>query len=90
MANCSSPGYLVTYGCNQVNTLDSVYRSAAVDIGTHAIRPHDAETEGCGGCEIGAVERDMILDNDINDNIFDIYDDNDFYDKNFDDYVLLW
>ena len=78
---------LVTYGCNQSGLLGPVFKSASIDIGTHAI--HETDADACYGCEIGQTERDLGLETEINDMIFDIENDTYDYDNKFDNDLLL-
>ena len=78
---------LVTYGCNQSGLLGHVFRSASIDIGTLAI--HETDADACYGCEIGQAERDLGLETEINDMIFDIENDTYDYDNKFDNDLLL-
>ena len=85
-AACFVPKILITYACNQTFSIDPVLLSSAVDIGTHAIRLDEADADACCRNEIGQVERDLRMNDDLNDDIFDI---NDYDETKFDDDYLL-
>ena len=80
---------MVTYGCNQISSIDPVLSSAAVDIGTHAISVNlDSLSHGMDETMVGRDERDMKMNNDYNDEFFMI-NDTDINDKIYDDEYLL-
>ena len=77
---------LLHFACNQLLHLDSVFSCAAIDIGTHARSSYDVHTIDGYRDEIWSGERQLQIENDFDDEIFDI--DND-YDKFYDDMIYL-
>ena len=76
-----APHNLITYACNQVLSLEPIFRSAAVDIGTLAISSDvDTCTHVDDGFVIGKEERDMGVAAEFNDKIYEVDYDNDIYD----------
>ena len=77
---------MVTYACNVSS--DAVFSCRAVDVGTHA--RFDSDGVYCSvGDQIGEAEREIELDDEMNDMFFDIDTNDTYYDKFNDDCLCL-
>ena len=77
---------MVTYACNVSS--DAVFSCRAVDVGTHA--RFDSDGVSCSvGDQIGEAEREIELDDEMNDMFFDIDTNDTYYDKFNDDCLCL-
>ena len=77
---------VTTCACNQLLHLDSVFSCAAIDICTHSRSSYDVHAIDGYRDEIWSGERQLQIESDYDDEIFDI--DND-YDKIYDDMIYL-